>query len=1782
MKKRGWRTLCGRPAVHFGDFFYFSNGFQYGTKACHEGTKSLREIPLAFVSWCLGGEKNLLVVLPCIRHNRLYRIFAHNPGTMKKRKLWSHNPLTMNKYLLSFLFFLAAAATLSAQMWNGRDTLYGNEWIDYDKDYYKINVAEDGMYRIYYETLQQSGLPLDELTGAQFQLFHFGEEVPLDVSTDGPLGPDDYLVFHGRKNRGELDRHLFQNPDEEMLNPRYSMFTDTSAYFLTWAVPGVPTERYEKVENDLTDLPAPEEYFMDRAAVVFGEKHSKYYIRDGGLSLYRSDFLYEGFGSGSSNDLFRYLSEDKIHIQGVTIDLPGLAAEASTGGSLRIRFGCGPRAHYQLLKVDQQVYGEFRFNGFQVKDTSVAISPAALGERLEISLEGRAITTVGNRRGNRDGQSIAFAEITYPRQFDFANQTAFSFSLPASSVDRYLEIERFSASADEVAILYDLIANERYEAVYENDRIRLRLPSIGESHDYLLVNMQRGLRPAAPVKVEWRNFQEEQGDYIILSHPALMDDGNGSNPVAAYADYRQAGYQPIVVDIQELYDQFSYGISFHPLSVRNFAHYVKRRWSDPKYLFIIGKGREFPDVRRPEQMADNAGGTFFVPAFGYPASDNLLLSDNESAVPVLPVGRIAATTAEQVQVYLDKVKDFEDNLDNPQTIEGRAWMKRVMHLGGGDSPSQRRLIRNYLMDMGNVIEGSMFGADVTSYYRTNNDLVESSISEQVFKTINEGLSIITFFGHSGPGVFEFNIDNPDKYENYGKYPLLLSLGCYSGNTFTNGPSISERFVFHKDRGAIAFGASRGLAFISTLHDFARRLYSHFGSDGYGRTIGESIHKAITGLENRTAYSYRSLAQQFNLHGDPAVRLHASSGPDYIADARSVQFVPRVVTAQMDSFSLKFDLVNIGRYQEDSLSIRVWQQLPSGEQLDFVEMHLKAPAFSQEVIIRLPGYGRESIGLNKFYITVDARNEIDELPTLTAENNNELARVSGERGVSLFIVDNTARPIYPSRFGIVSNWPIELKASTTNTLAPERTYLLELDTTARFNSAFKISKKVIQRGGVITWQPDIVPEANDVYYWRISPDSTETGVGYVWEQSSFTYLPGSSDGWNQGDYWQWLEGDTSELRGNNERRKLEFVKTFKSFRIKNKVNERSDPANGYINNARWSDFFRWERPQSINIAVFDTLGQIVWNPKPGAYGSLNRTASKEIAAFLFPVDTYEERRNIINFIEDTIPDNSTVFVYTAMGRPDLNLNVDQWAQDSVIAPDGKNLFNVLEAQGADEVRSLEGFMRPYIFGFRKNEEIITELVANTLTQTLNYETSIQGFLSDGHLISPTIGPASSWERFEWDYSLIDEYEVSHAAIIGISPSGQEAVVQDSIVGPVVDLSNLSTREYPFLRLQLYAKDSIFLTPPELKFWRVLYEGLPDVSLNTASDQFAFHSDTLQQGDPFRMTMTVENVSNYPIDSMSIQYLLVDENNEETILREGVPGMEAQGQATTEIELDTRTKQGAYSLNILLNPEQWPLERTYFNNRGSLSFSVDLDRRNPILDVTFDGVSILDGDIVSSTPQIDIRLEDENQFFLLQDTSIFDVTLEYPDRRVKKIALADNPDIQFYPADPAGNKNQASIVYTPSFTLDGQYTLRIKGRDMTGNAAGGALYEKKFEVINKKAISHVVNYPNPFSTSTRFVYTLTGNESPTYFKIQIMTTSGRIVRELTEADIGPLRIGTHQTEYAWDGRDDYGDELANGVYLYRVVAKDTQGKDFDYHDNGLQSYFKNGMGKLVILR
>ncbi len=1653
---------------------------------------------------------------------------------------------------------------LSAQMTSGKDTFFGNEWIRFDQKYFKILVPEDGIYRLSSQVMINSGIPVSQLRGEQFQVFFNGREIPIYTSNEGQFAGNDFIEFFGEQNRSQLDRFLFKNPDTEMMNPLYSMVTDSSAYFLTWKQSG-GNRRVATIPNNLTNLPPKEEFYQAELVLNYFNTHRKKQNTQG---ISSSDFgPTEGFSSAFANN------------QSFTIN-PSSLYTAGRPGKLSIRYSGNNGLHKQLITLNGQELTTDEFFDYEVRQLSFDVPNATMANLMQLRFQGK--------QASNDHQRISNIILRYPRQFNFENRNRYFFDIAPSNSVRYVEISNFS-HAGSTPVLYDINNGQRFSGVVENNIVKFAFPPSTFSRKLILVNGNTGVNVVSRInEVQFINYNELNGEFIIISNPALYKDGSGKNWVKEYADYRSSAdggsYKSIIVDIQQLYDQFAWGQNRHPLSIRNFVHFANKFWPNPQYVFIIGKGREYPGIRTSGQLASPANATFFVPTFGVPGSDNLLVAGEDGFTPVIPIGRIAVSSTYDIRIYLNKVKEFEGNKNLPQTIEDRAWMKRVLHMGGGLTAAEQSVIRNSLAQMQSIIETNSYGLEVKSFYKTSSDPIQVSQTEQIFRVINTGVSFISFFGHSSVSGFDFSIDNPDNYSNKGKYPMIVSLGCYSGNQHTSGIGVGERFLFFENKGAIAFGATAGQGYISSLSVFAKEYYNQLGGALYGAGVADAIKKSV-GIFQTGDFGLNLIRQQFNLQGDPALRLNMHNGPDYTIDPSSLVFSPHQLNTQLKHFELTFDVVNLGKNIQDSVKLIITQELPDGSKVKVMDTRIATPSFRTRNSFKIPMLGSTSVGINRFYIDVDTDNSVDEQPFPEAENNNQLM-IQGSAGISKFISDNSVVCIYPTEFGIVSSPDVVLKASTTNLLLAERSYIFQIDTTENFNSPLLQSTKIIQKGGVIRWKPTVLWQNNTVYYWRVSSDSLSPSEPLNWNVSSFIYLPGSSNGWNQSHFYQMKKNEfvNMELLSHSN---LKFLDNFKDCFIRNAVNS-VELIELQINNA-YSGRFWYNFDAGIYAVVFDSTTVKQWTNTgpagPNNYG-VPHPNGWWVATFLFNTTTQPGRAQLIDFLENVVPENNYVLLFTVQGNLNADYKPQDWESDQPVS--GTDLFQVMEKQGAALIRStINTGSRPYVFAYKKGARPITEVLADSLKQVLRVNFSMPGYWDRGEIMSTSIGPAKSWTSLKWEgfSTSVPETDTISVDVFATNPVTLiDSLLFSEIPSGEFDLTNVDATAFPFLRLRFNSEDSILRTSAQLKYWRVLYEGVPDFAVNPAG-YFSFLSDSLQQGKSFQLGYLIENLSKTSNDSLLIRYALKNAANEETEIFQKIRPLSKNDTLVVHTAFDTRLLNGVHNLQVELNPGNKQPELTRVNNVLNNSFYVETDRRNPLLDVTFDGVNILDGDLVSAKPVIRISLKDENQYLALSDTAIFRLFLVYPDssEALRRIYFND-PMLQFFPANASNvaSQNSAAVELRPVLLQDGEYQLLVQAQDATGNASGSFDYKIRFKVITKSMISNVLNYPNPFTTSTRFVYTLTGSEPPQRYKIQIMTVSGRIVKELTQDELGTLKVGTHQTDYAWDGTDEFGDPLAKGIYLYRVLVQDGNGKEWEKYESGADAFIKNGYGKMVLLR
>jgi hypothetical protein len=200
----------------------------------------------------------------------------------------------------------------------------------------------------------------------------------------------------------------------------------------------------------------------------------------------------------------------------------------------------------------------------------------------------------------------------------------------------------------------------------------------------------------------------------------------------------------------------------------------------------------------------------------------------------------------------------------------------------------------------------------------------------------------------------------------------------------------------------------------------------------------------------------------------------------------------------------------------------------------------------------------------------------------------------------------------------------------------------------------------------------------------------------------------------------------------------------------------------------------------------------------------------------------------------------------------------------------------------------------------------------------------------------------------------------------------------------------------------------------------------------------------------------------------------------------------------------------------------------------------------------------------------------------DTSLFGIYLTDPEGEQFKIPFMNSNGeviMQWIPAEMQNKKFK--IIYPKYFEKTGIYSLLVQGSDKSGNLSGDFEYKINFEVIHESAITEFLNYPNPFSTSTRFVFTVTGDDLPDDILIQVMNINGKVVREITEGELGPIHVGRNITDFAWDGKDQFGDQLANGIYLYRVQAR-LNGQNVKQLESGADKFIHKGLGKMYLIR
>lgn len=1652
------------------------------------------------------------------------------------------------RYLLFFLMLIAGCSSVT------RAQTYGNEWINYNQNYYRIKIVEEGIYRISYQVLAQADIPLGTFDPRSFQIFRNGVEQPIYVNneTAGLFLPGDYIEFYGRGNDGWLDEALYKGAVNHP-NANYSLFTDTASYFLTWN--SSLNNKRISVETDVNFggyTPLPHFYFesrVDYKSTYFAGETNLYGVTDPEY-VPTEGWFDNGFNLGQS----------------ITKNIPTPNC-LLTGPAARVRFNLIGASNFRPLAPDHHVRIQFAgqvidtiYEGYQLLRFDLQVPASA----FSASSTPFIFSSINDLGSGADRNTISFISVLYPRTFALNDISSLKMIVQDGTQSKALLVMNNLNIADaDQGWIWDITNGRKIPVVKQTTTFRALLPNSGGLKTCLLfANSQiknvNSVRPVGGIggsPGKFTNFisaQHLNSNFLIVTHPTLF------NQAQQYAQYRIAsGFKPLVANVEELYDQFAYGVSKHPLSLRNFSRFLLQSYSQPiDALFLVGKGLA-PNMFRnnPQLFKDN-----MLPSFGHPPSDVLITAGiiDNLYTPAIPTGRLSASLPEHVSLYLDKITQYEQAATQPEE-----WMKNVLHFGGGSSINEQNTLAQYLKAYQDLLEDTLMGANVRTFLKSSTAPIQINQSDSLKQLINGGVAMMTFFGHAAGVGFDISIDNPSEYSNFGKYPFLIANSCFAGDIFSTGLNSSEEFVLLENKGTIGYLGSTSSVAAYEINLYTNAFLKNTSRGFYGKSLGSNIKEAIRQIQTPNPY-IKNACLLFVLHGDPALVLYSPPKPDYVAKPENIYFSPAIVSTELDFFDVNVISTNIGKAIRDSMFVELTHTFPDGS-FQRYQKRVGRTLFKDTISFRIPVDRDKGIGLNRFTYVLDALNQVDELSELNNSATN-----------TLLIRSFDILPVYPPEFAIVPGPQVVLKASTGDPFAQASTYIFQIDTDPDFSNPLQTS--ITQMGGVVSWQPPMAFHDSSVYFWRVSPEAASR-ENLNWRNSSFQYIPGKK-GWAQAHFRQFENSNYRFVTYNPAQQRFEFVNTVNSITAQTGVYPYIAWTEQYMrkNNILISYFSCLSNTgNGVKLAVFNPVNAEFWmsinqGNNTGQYGNVH-CYSYDFGSFDFSTATPEWRQKVVDFI-DLVPDDYYVLVYS---------HRNHFAQ-SYEEP----LYQAFESIGSGNIRQMVN-NTPFILFGQKGSPIgsANEVIGGNITSIIQLADSIKTNYNIGYVSTPPVGPSSSWQGLSWKQESFEALNTDSVwlSLIGIRANGTadtlfSALPADSAWIPLQ--GRVDAAEFPYIKAVVFMQDDEQRTPAQLKKIQFFYEGIPETALDPSKHLY-LHKDTLQEGDSLSFAVAIHNIGEYPMDSLLVKYWVVDaQRNMHPVAYPRQRPHPAGDILVDTLRFFTRHFAGNNVLWIEVNPNLDQLEQTHFNNVGQIPFYVKRDTRNPLLDVTFDGIHILDGEVVSAKPFILISLRDENNFLELSDTSYVKVFLKLPGQTDPQRVFFQQSGVRQMNFIPGTKTNNVcKIEYLPEFSDDGIYELLVQATDATGNESGRSDYKVSFEVINKSTITEVLNWPNPFSDKTHFVFILTGSQLPDYFKIQILTISGKVVREIEMHELGPLRIGRNITSYAWDGTDQYGDRLANGVYLYRVVSSINR-QSIELRPTEASKYFHREFGKMYLIR
>jgi hypothetical protein len=1696
------------------------------------------------------------------------------------------NDAMTDDFLKSSVINYQEAQSFTGRISTGDSPLQQNDyWYNPNKNYFKIYVKNKNVYRVTYEGLISAGAQLGTNTSIKkLEVFNDGVPVPIEVfdnNSDSLFNSGDYFQFVGY-------------PAKETPYCRTNIYNLTNVYWFSYQSDSSGVN-YSLVPSYVGNF--NRSYFTNLTTLHF-----------------EKDSLYTNLGYAPNDRRDFWLWDRAASRNGTVAKAFGLYFEKfpqwySDSTTIRLRIamqgimnsGICPVDHKAYVIINNRAVGDISWDGqtdvifsktFRASPDSIPIYP---GNELLVEVRGDVCNDVD------DEIRINWVEFEYWRGNSvFGKYFSFINSDP-SGINRY---PIFDWQGSDMHIYVPSKNRKMYIPNTSNfeqftDTMSTKTEYFLAATDYFTVVDSI----VADIPSDLRN-PSNSADYIIITHNKFKDiaDQLATLRSTNFPDESIPNPRIKIVDVRDIYDEFSFGL-LEPSALRLFVKYAFENWELPAPSYVVLLGDMSYDYRallassRPNFIPSIP---YFTHQYGLAASDNLIVCvAGDDAAPDLAIGRLSIETVAEGNVLLQKLTDYPDD-------PGKQWKQNVLMLASGLSLLDEIQFgfNDASLHLGNtyVKPNGYFPSYVFRYPSKPAHEPYQGEGPKIREEISKGAIIVNYYGHGGGYQWDLVFTNDDIYllENEGRLPLILSVTCYTAH-FENQDVFGEQFNKVSGKGSIGFYGSAGLTYWGIGQHINRQFFDEVFN------IRNFISgKAFMNSKNRVpaAGLYATQLNLLTYLGDPVLKLAMPNYPDFELKSNDITLNPASPLVG-DSVEVKIKITNFGTvFPNDSVVVELYAELPdTNYQIGLV----KRPSFGEKDSVYFP-WVPDKGGLYKLTAKV---NETDIIMEEDHSDNIGILQVI------IFNISepNILTPIdgYVSTSSQVEFALAEIGYY----LPKELKYFIQIDTSQSFNSPLVSSGEIIPNKSHVKWNSPGLPsgvyfwrarifDGTDYGNWgptRSFSIMNEPKKGYYAHSEILKTF--STYNINYSESQKSLLLNTAPLPARP------HVKTHQGNflpdpQIPDSLKLTTITTDGtYIYFANiW--FYARELTDGMSmiykvgtgnngtvegqfygpLSTFrDTvLHSIVCHSDGYLYAAIGK-ANKlvRINTSTEEIDTVTIQDGILNADNSKITNgpqfltSDGLYIYNitledSLGNKKYTVRTFDPSNNWSLAKDDMNLFGTSYRVGftgffvhGDRIYTCEYFnnymrrhrlsdgffeeewmvMEPintnfqHYFGWSldwQNDKIYASVFKYADTTVVAKFGKFAGYYVDanGSITTKTVGPIAWWNDVKYDFTNPSPTGVYSTLLLGQNSSTKNWDTLQVDIPDSLSLSEINPDQYTYLRLKFDLRDSTFQTtePMELKSVQFDYQQLSDVYVER--EDFNFQQDSLLQGYPVTFDFKARNFGEVAADSLKLNFYLngLDSLIFSPVVR--VPG----DSSSTPVEYTVDTRGLLFDNKVTVFGEQRKREYFYFNNLIDQNFFVARDSVRPVFDVKFDGQEIIDNDIVSATPEVVITLEDNSPLPL--DTTLFTI-------------VHNNKPLRFYQPELSyeyeGPGTPFVITWKPTLN-DGRHTLEVLAKDKSGNFFDSTSYRVIFYVYNENDITDIYNYPNPFARTTHFTFILKGQDKPDELAIKIFTIAGRLIRDIK---LAPTDVITNFNKIYWDGRDEDGDEVGNGVYLYKVIAK-----------------------------